>query len=806
MQENTAKITEIIPVLPLRGLTVFPGMNVHFDVGREKSAKALHAAMGRGQRILLVTQKEMTDDDPSISDLYRFGTIAHVEQVLKFPTGENMRVLVKGETRAIIEGVIRTSPYLEAEISCAPVMNVRESQIKCEALIRSTHELFQEYAELAPRMTQDVVLGVLSKNELGTLADFIAQNLSTPYQNKQSILEEIHPYRRLAMTNKLLNRELEILRLETDIAGQVREQIDKNQRDYFLREQLRAIQNELGEGEELVSEQEEYRKKIASLELSSEAEEKLLREVSKLSKMQMTSPEGTVIRNYLDACLDLPWNTRTKDKKGLAAARKVLDRDHYGMERVKERIIEFIAARQLAPDIKGQIICLVGPPGVGKTSIGKSVAEALGRKFARLSLGGVRDEADIRGHRKTYIGAMPGRIMNALKIAGSKNALLLLDEIDKMSSDFRGDPTAALLEVLDAEQNHSFRDHYIELPFDLSEVMFITTANTASTIPAPLLDRMEVIELSSYTTEEKFNIAKKHLLPKQMKRHGLDKTNFKMEDSAIYKAIEAYTREAGVRTLERELGTICRRAAKKIVAGEEEKVVVKTGNLLDFLGVIKYRSERGNVMDEPGVVNGLAWTSVGGELLEVEVSVVEGSGKIEITGNLGTVMNESAKAALTYVRSRTEVFDIDHDFHKKSDIHIHFPEGAIPKDGPSAGITIATALISALTNIPANSDIAMTGEISIRGRVLPIGGLKEKSMAAYRAGIKKIIIPQDNLKDLEEIDSVVREKIEFITVSHADEVISNAIDISKLPKIEEETKKHLLPLNNKKGKSVRIRQ
>ncbi|MBR5479548.1 MAG: endopeptidase La [Clostridia bacterium] len=807
MQENTAKITEIIPVLPLRGLTVFPGMNVHFDVGREKSAKALHAAMGRGQRILLVTQKEMTEDDPNISDLYTFGTIAHVEQVLKFPTGENIRVLVKGETRAIIEGVIRTSPYLEAEISRAPTMNVRESRLKQEALVRSTHELFQEYSDLAPRMTQDVVLGVLSRTELGDLADYIAQNLSTPYQNKQSILEEIHPFRRLAMTNKLLNRELEILRLETDIAGQVREQIDKNQRDYFLREQLRAIQNELGEGEEVVSEQEEYRKKIASLELPAEAEEKLLREVARLTKMQPTSPESTVIRNYLDACLDLPWNIRTKDKSGLVGARKVLDRDHYGMDRVKERIIEFIAARQLAPDIKGQIICLVGPPGVGKTSIGKSVAEALGRKFARLSLGGVRDEADIRGHRKTYIGAMPGRIMNALKLAGSKNALLLLDEIDKMSSDFRGDPTAALLEVLDSEQNHSFRDHYIELPFDLSEVMFITTANTTSTIPAPLLDRMEVIELSSYTTEEKFNITKKHLLPKQMKRHGLDKNNFRMEDAAVYKAIECYTREAGVRTLEREIGTICRRAAKKIVAGEESKVVVKASNLVDFLGVIKYRTERNSKMDEPGVVNGLAWTSVGGELLEVEVSVVEGTGKIEITGNLGTVMNESAKAALTYVRSRADVFDIDRDFYKKSDIHIHFPEGAIPKDGPSAGITIATALVSALTGIPANSLIAMTGEISIRGRVLPIGGLKEKSMAAYRAGIKKVIIPQDNLKDLEEIDAVVREKIEFVSVTHADDVIAHAIDIKKLTEKAEDEKKHLLPINGgKKNKSVRIRQ
>lgn len=802
MQENPVKITEIIPVLPLRGLTVFPGMNVHFDVGREKSASALHAAMTRGQKIFLVAQKEITTDDPNVSDLYTIGTIAHIEQILKFPTGENMRVLVRGEERAIIEAVTQTKPHLEAEVSRPPVLKMRESVLRREALVRSTHEIFSEYAELAPRMTQEVILGVLAKNEPGELADFVAQNLPTPYQNKQLVLEEIHPFRRLSLVNKLLSRELEIFRLENDIAGQVKDQIDKNQRDYFLREQLRAIQNELGEGEELLSEIEEYREKIYALTLAPEVEEKLLHEVSRLSKMQPTSPESTVIRSYLDTCLELPWNTRTRDKTGLSNARRVLDRGHFGMEKVKERIIEFIAARQLAPDIRGQIICLVGPPGVGKTSIGKSIAEALGRKFARLSLGGVRDEADIRGHRKTYIGAMPGRIMNALKLAGSKNALILLDEIDKMSSDFRGDPTAALLEVLDSEQNHAFRDHYIELPFDLSEVMFITTANTTSTIPAPLLDRMEVIELSSYTAEEKFNIAKRHLIPKQMKRHGLTSSDFRIDDKGIYKVIEAYTREAGVRTLEREIGTICRRAAKKIVAKESEKITVKCDNLKEFLGVERYRSDITKTMDEPGVVNGLAWTSVGGEILEVEVSVVDGSGKIEITGNLGTVMNESAKAALTYVRSRTDVFGIDHDFYKKSDIHIHFPEGAIPKDGPSAGITITTALVSALTNVPADSNIAMTGEVSIRGRVLPIGGLKEKTMAAYRAGITKVIIPQENVKDLEEISKTVREKIEFVPVTHVDTVISHALDIEKLP--EKQENKDLNPIISKPKSNRKI--
>ncbi len=783
MEDKNTNFYEQMPVLPLRGLTLFPGMTIHFDVGRERSSNALKAAMLRDQRIFLVTQRDVTNDDPTGEDLYEIGVIAHIEQILKFPGGENMRVLVRGEARARIHAFLQREPFFDAELARVIEPPVRASALRCEALIRSTHDLFQEYAELAPRMTQEVALGVLAATEPGELADYITQNLPTPYQNKQTILEELHPYRRLIMTNKLLSRELEIYRLESQIAGQVREQIDKNQRDYFLREQLRAIQNELGEGDEIFLEQQEYQEKIKKLALPDEANEKLLREVARLAKMQPTSPESTVIRNYLDACLELPWNTRTRDKTGLTAARRVLDRDHYGMERVKERILEFIAARQLAPDIKGQILCFVGPPGVGKTSIGKSIAVALGRKFARLSLGGVRDEADIRGHRKTYIGAMPGRIMNAMKLAGSKNALLLLDEIDKMGSDFRGDPTAALLEVLDSEQNSAFRDHYIELPFDLSEVLFITTANTTATIPAPLLDRMEVIELSSYTTEEKFHIAKKHLLPRQMKRHGLTHAMFRMDDAAVYHTIEGYTREAGVRTLERELGTICRRAAKMLVAKECDRVRVGASNLHQFLGVRRFQEEHAfNCANEPGVVNGLAWTAVGGEILEAEVNVVDGSGKIEITGNVGTVMNESAKAALTYVRSRTDAFGIDHHFYKKSDIHIHFPEGAIPKDGPSAGVTIATALVSALTGIPAYSGVAMTGEVSIRGRVLPIGGLKEKSMAAYRAGMKKVIIPQENVKDLEEIDAVVREKIEFIPAAHVDTVIAHAMDVSRLPK------------------------
>lgn len=777
---------EVMPVLPLRGLTLFPGMSLHFDVGRDKSIKSLEAAIEKDRHVFLVAQKEIRTDHPGMNDIYDIGCIASIEQILKFPGGDSMRVLVRGVSRANISAMMKLEPFLEAEVVRCQIPVVRESELRCEALIRSTRELFEEYVELAPRLTQEVAIGVLSIDDMGELSDYIAQNMPTPFINKQAILEELHPYKRLAMTNRLMSRELEIFRLENDIAGQVREQIDKNQRDYFLREQLRAIQNELGEGDNVLSEQDEYIARIKKLKMPEESQKKLLHEARRLSKMQYNSPESTVVRNYLDACLELPWNTVTRDKTNLKTARRVLDSNHYGMEKVKDRILEFIAARQLAPDIKGQIICLVGPPGVGKTSIGKSIARALGKKFARLSLGGVRDEADIRGHRKTYIGAMPGRVMAALKNAGSRNALILLDEIDKMSSDFRGDPSAAMLEVLDAEQNFAFRDHYIELPFDLSDVLFITTANTTSTIPAPLLDRMEVIELSSYTTEEKFHIAKKHLLKKQMERHGLNVKTMKIDDEVIYKTISGYTREAGVRSLERELGTICRRVAKRIVAEEIPRVHVTEKNLHEFLGVMRYPEEKKSIIDnEPGVVNGLAWTAVGGEILEAEVNVVDGTGKLEITGNLGSVMSESAKAALTYVRSRSAAFGIDHDFYKKMDIHIHFPEGAIPKDGPSAGVTITTALVSALTGIPAYRDVAMTGEVSIRGRVLPIGGLKEKSMAAYRAGMKKVIIPEGNVKDLEEIDAVVREKIEFISALHVDKVIAHAMDITKIEPVKD---------------------
>ncbi|MBQ6902849.1 MAG: endopeptidase La [Oscillospiraceae bacterium] len=780
MPENTTR-RSIMPVLPLRGLTAFPHMMLNFDVGRDKSMKSLDDAMAKNQNIFLVAQKEIRTDNPTADDIYSIGTVAKVKQVLRFPAN-NVRVLVEGIYRAKIVNVTHIDPFIEAEVEELITPKARENSVRCEALMRSAQELFSEYLEYAPKLAPDVMLNVISAETMGDLADYIAQSIPAKFTNKQEVLEELHPYKRLTLVSKLLARELEIFKVESNIAGKVQEQMDKNQRDYFLREQMKAIHEELGDDDDVENEYEGYLKKIHQAALPDEVNEKLIKEASRLRKMQYNSPESSVVRTYLDTVLELPWNKATKDKLNIESAKKVLDRDHYGMEKVKERILEFLAVKKLNPESSGQIICLVGPPGVGKTSIGKSIAQAMGRRFARLSLGGVRDEADIRGHRKTYIGSMPGRIMNAVKTAGSKNALILLDEIDKMSSDFRGDPSAAMLEVLDIEQNVAFRDHYLEIPFDLSDVLFVTTANTTSTIPLPLLDRMEVIELTSYTVEDKFHIAKNHLIKKQMKKNGITSSMLKISDDAVYKIISDYTREAGVRTLEREIGTLMRKVAKAVVSQNLNKIKITAQNLSDYLGVEKYKDEKLSDGKEAGVVNGLAWTSVGGEILEVEVNVVEGSGKLEITGNLGTVMNESAKAALTYVRSRVNEYNIAPDFYKTRDIHIHFPEGAIPKDGPSAGITIATALVSALTQVPARNDIAMTGEISIRGRVLPIGGLKEKTMAAYRHGIKTVIIPEDNMKDLEEIDTTVRSALSFCTAAHADEVIRCALDLSKVKK------------------------
>ncbi len=765
------------PLIALRGMTVFPQMLIHFDVGREKSVRALEAAMSQDQLVFLVAQRDLRTDDPGEEDLYRVGTISRVRQILKLP-GDNVRVLVEGESRARLVDFVQSEPYIVAELATVRRTGTRSPQNQSEALLRKVQSLFEDYVTMIPRMSPEVLINVNTASDMGYLADFIIQNIPLGHEIKQTILEEANIFRRLEKVLEILLHENDILEIESDIEAKLRERMNKNQRDYFLREKIKAIQSELGESDDSYSESLEYEHRIVSLELPGEVRDKLLHEASRLSKMSPGSPETAVIRTYLDTCLELPWNTFTKDRLDIKAARKIMDNDHYGLSRVKERILEFMAVKRLAPELKGQILCLVGPPGVGKTSVAISLAKAMGRKYARLSLGGVRDEADIRGHRKTYIGAMPGRIINALRLASSKNALLLLDEIDKMGSDFRGDPAAAMLEVLDPEQNHAFRDHYLEVPFDLSDILFITTANTTDTIPRALLDRMEVIELTSYTDEEKLQIAKRHLIPKQLERHGMTKSQLSFSDNGIREIISGYTRESGVRLLEREIATVCRRVAKRIAEGDTAKVTLSEARLEEFLKTRRFKPERRRQSDEVGVANGLAWTRVGGELLEVEVGVVDGNGKVELTGNLGDIMKESAKAALTYIRSRTDALKIDHDFYKTRDMHIHFPEGAIPKDGPSAGITMAVAMVSALTNATVRRDVAMTGEITLRGRVLPIGGLKEKTMAAYRAGIKTVIVPTDNERDLSDIDETVHSALNFILADHMDKVLEATLDFS----------------------------
>ncbi len=774
-------MTEVItsqrlPILALRGLNVFPNMTIHFDVGRKKSIRAVEEAMRGNQEIFLVTQMDIQVDDPKANDLYHIGTVSVVKQVLRLP-GDTIRVLVEGKYRASLSECIQMEPYLFGRVVSVPDTPYNKSQNRADALIRQIQMFYDHFLELSGRNLPDGLLSIMSSDDLGFIADYVIQNSTVNYTDKQRVLEQLHPVKRLELACILLGKELDIMQLEADIQERVQENVNKGQRDYYLREQMRVIQQELGEedeGEEI----QKYQKDIRDLKLSEEIEEKLLKEVRRLSKQPSNSAEAAVIRTYLDTCLELPWNKRTKERVDIHLAEKRLNEDHFGLEKVKARILETLAVKKMAPDMPGQIICLVGPPGVGKTSIAMSIAKSLNRKLARISLGGVRDEADIRGHRKTYIGSMPGRIMNAVSQAGSKNALLLLDEIDKLGNDFRGDPSAALLEVLDGEQNSTFRDHYLEIPFDLSECMFITTANTTSTIPAPLLDRMEVIELTSYTDEEKLQIAKKHLLPKQLKRHGLKKAQVQISDSALREVIACYTRESGVRNLEREIAAVCRKCDIRFVSEDAPKRISITGaNLEEFLGIRKYLPDELPVTDPVGLVTGLAWTSVGGETLEVEVNVVPGTGKLELTGNLGNVMKESVQAAMSYIRSRTELLHIPEDFYQTRDIHVHFPEGAIPKDGPSAGITICTAIVSALTGATVRREIAMTGEISIRGRVLAIGGLKEKTMAALRHGIKTVIIPQANAKDLEEIDQTVRSSLNFITVSHVDDVLKAALNL-----------------------------
>ena len=770
-------MTMNIPVLALRGLTVFPHMSLTFDVERRISITALERAMEADQEIFLVTQREIGVNAPAEKDLYEIGTVSHISQILRL-SANSVRVMVEGRYRARLRRLWQTEPFLQANVETLVEEEASEAfrrSPRTEALLRQTWNLFSEYTELAGSVPDEIITTVMDCRDVGYLADFITQNIALRYTDKQEILEEMAPFIRLRKLNGFLARECNVLGFEHEMEGKVRDQLARSQRDQILRTQIRVLQNELGEGEDADDEIDAYRQKIQALELDEDTQKHLLKEVSKLSKQPFGSAEGAVIRNYLDVCLEMPWNTYTKERVSVDAARKVLERDHFGLEKVKERILETIAVRQMNPEGKGQIICLVGPPGVGKTSIAISVAKALNRKLARISLGGVRDEADIRGHRKTYIGSMPGRIIEAISRSGSMNPLLLLDEIDKLGNDYRGDPASALLEVLDSEQNYAFRDHFLEIPVDLSKVMFITTANTSDTIPRPLLDRMEVIQLSSYTDEEKVQIARRHLLPKQMEEHGLKKGSIRIGDDVLRAVIRDYTRESGVRLLERRLAAICRKTDMRMLSDGVKRITVTENDLPKMLDCQPYPPALHTEKAEIGVVNGLAWTEAGGEILEVEVNVMEGTGKLELTGNLGEVMKESAQAALSCLRSRTAVLGIPADFYKNTDIHVHFPEGAVPKDGPSAGIAMATAMLSALTDRKIKAGIAMTGEITLRGRVLPIGGLKEKTMAARRNGIGTVLIPKDNVRDLEDIDQTVRAALRFIPVGTVDEVFAAAL-------------------------------
>lgn len=765
---------QVLPVLPLRGLVVFPYSILPFDVGRTKSVKALEEAMINNQLIFLVAQKDESNNDPDEDDIYKVGTISKVRQLVKLP-GDTIRVLVEGLSRAEISEIQQTEPFFMAEVVEKIYTIKNKDELEIEALERRVKHTFEEYLRLNNRVSSEITPSVEAIQDPGQLCDVIAFNVLIKVEQKQEILDEFNPKIRLEKLLKILMKEIEILQIDREISAKVRKQIDKRQKEYYLREQLKAIQSELGDKDGVAGEVEEYKEKLKNANFPEEVEKKVLKELDRLIKMQQGSAEASVIRTYLDLIFELPWNKSTKEVIDLKKAEQILNKDHYGLEKVKERILEQLAIHKLNDNVKGPILCLVGPPGVGKTSIAKSIAKAVNRNYVRISLGGIKDEAEIRGHRRTYVGAMPGRIINAIKQAGSNNPLILLDEIDKMNSDFRGDPASALLEVLDSEQNFDFRDHYLELPFDLSKVLFITTANTIDTIPRPLLDRMEVINLSGYTEEEKVNIAMKYLVPKQIKAHGLKSSNMKIDEQAIRSVINYYTREAGVRELERQIASLCRKVAREITSSSKKSVKITAGNIEKFLGTKKYRYEMANEKDEVGIARGLAWTPVGGDTLSIEVTVMKGSGKLELTGQLGDVMKESAKTAISYIRSKAEMLQIDEKYFSDYDIHIHVPEGAVPKDGPSAGITLATAIVSALTGIPVKKNVAMTGEITLRGRVLPIGGLKEKVLAAHRAGIDTIIVPVDNKKDVDDIPKNVREELKFVYVDNMDAVLETAL-------------------------------
>ncbi len=778
-------VKDVYPLIPLRDIVVFPYMVVPLFIGREKSVRALEEAMMEDRKIFLVAQKDAETEEPEREDMYDVGTVAQIMQMYRLPDG-TIKILVEGLARAEIVEIIEIQPFFKAKVKELSDKKIRGLRI--EALMRSVLEEFEKYIKLNKKIPPETILAVANIEDPGRLSDTITSHLLIRPSEKQKLLAITSPYKRLKELLKILSNENSILELEEKIQGKVRKELERTQREYYLREQLRVIQEELGKEDDTLSEIREYRERIKKAKLPKEVEEKALKEVRRLEKMPPMAAEGAVVRNYLDWILSLPWNTKTKDRLDIKRAEKILNEDHYGLEKVKERILEYLAVKTLTKTLKGPILCFVGPPGVGKTSLAKSIARSLGRKFVRMSLGGVRDEAEIRGHRRTYVGALPGRIIQHIRQAKSKNPVFLMDEVDKMSTDFRGDPSAALLEVLDPEQNNEFVDHYLEVPFDLSDVMFITTANVLYTIPQPLQDRMEIIHIPGYTDVEKFHIAKQFLIPKQLKLHGLNKKILEFSDPAVYKIIREYTKEAGVRNLEKNIAAICRKIAKEIVSNGKKKGKIKivSAKIEKYLGPPKFRHDEREEKDEIGVATGLAWTQFGGEILSVETVIMPGKGKLILTGQLGDVMQESAQAALSYIRSKSKELNIDNEKFEKYDIHIHVPEGAIPKDGPSAGITMATSLVSALTERPVRKDVAMTGEITLRGRVLPIGGLKEKILAAYQAGIKEVILPLKNKKDLVEIPKTILKKVKIELVENVDEVFKIALIDRKNVKEKEE--------------------
>lgn len=762
-----------LPVIPLRGIVAFPAISLSFEISNEKTIKTCETADKLDSKIFLVTQKDAALDDPTENDLYDIGVIGKIKQYVKLPEG-NVRIIVEGISRAQVTEYITDENIITADLISKLIYVDNNGGLKGTALMHEVQTVFEKFSSYLPKLSNEIIMAVQSIKSPDLLSDFIACNILISIQDKQLALNEFDPLKRLELLAVLMESEMDILSEEMKIHKRVRSQIDRNQREYYLREQLKVIQSELGYSDN-DSEIDEYYNKIYMAQLPEEIEAKLIKELRKLAKMPFNSAENSVIKNYLDICLELPWTKSSKDRIDIKAASKILEQDHDGLEKIKERILEFLAVKQLNPSINNQILCLVGPPGTGKTSIVASIARAMKRKYVRISLGGIRDEADIRGHRKTYVGAMPGRIINGLRQAGTRNPIILLDEIDKLTRDAHGDPSSALLEVLDSEQNKAFRDHFVELPIDLRECMFIATANTLSTIPRPLIDRMEIIELHIYTRHEKLAIANNHLIPKQMKRHGLTKRQMKITEEALLEIIDFYTHEAGVRNLEREIANICRKTAMNIVKDDVKRCVIIPENLIQFLGTKKIKPESISDTDEVGEVNGLAYTQLGGDILRIEAASMPGSGKIELTGSLGDVMKESARAAVSYIRTKTDEYGIDSEFYKNRDIHIHVPEGAVPKDGPSAGVTITTALVSELSNRPVRRDVAMTGEITLRGKVLPIGGLKEKIMAAYKAGVQTVLIPADNENDLEEVDKIARESINFIKCKNIDDVLKNSL-------------------------------